>query len=84
MQNQVHKRVNVMLPQETLHIIDRVAQHGDRSNFIDKAIRFYIDEIGEDNLKKQLKEGAQKRVHRDLEITKEWFLLEGEAWRENK
>lgn len=84
MQNQRHKRVNVMFPQETLHIIDRVAQHGDRSSFIDKAVRFYIDEIGKANLKMQLKEGAQKRTHRDFEITKEWFLLEEETWRKNE
>lgn len=83
-QTRTYKRVDVTLPQETLQIVDQVVKHGDRSRFIDKAIHFYIDKIGKTNLKMQLKEGAQKRINRDLEITKEWFLLEEEAWRKNK
>ncbi len=77
----VNKRVNVILPQETLQMIDSVVRHGDRSNLIDEAIRFYIDKIGKENLRKQLKEGAQSRKNRDIEVTREWFLLEEEAWK---
>lgn len=74
------KRVNVIFPQETLQMIDKVVKHGNRSSLIDEAVRFYIDEIGKTNLRSRLKEGAQKRKHRDLEVTKEWFLTEKEAW----
>ena len=80
----IRKRVNVTLPQETLQMIERVVKYGNRSNLIDEAIRFYIDEIGKTNLKLQLKEGAQKRKHRDIEITKEWFLPEEEVWSRKK
>lgn len=79
-QVRVSKRVNVVLPEETLQMIDRIVEHGNRSALIDEAIRFYIDEVGKTNLKKQLKEGAEKRGYRDLEVTKQWFLNEEEAW----
>lgn len=78
-QIRTHKRVDVTLPQETLQIIDRVVRHGDRSRFIDKAVRFYIDEVGKANLKMQLKKGFENRKQRDIEITKEWFLPEEEV-----
>jgi len=31
----MRKRVNITLPEETLELIDRVTEHGDRSRFID-------------------------------------------------
>ena len=38
----MHKRINITLPEETLALIDRVTEHGDRSRFIDEAIKHYI------------------------------------------
>ena len=73
---QKRERVNVTLPPKTLNLIDRVSQKGDRSRFIDDAVRFYVKEVGQANLKKQLRKGAINRSERDLELAKEWFLLE--------
>lgn len=83
-QTKTHKRVNITLPQETIQMIDRVAKQGDRSRLIDRAVRFYVDEVGKENLRKQLKEGAQVRAQRDREIADEWFLLEEEIWQSKK
>jgi CopG family transcriptional regulator / antitoxin EndoAI len=75
----VHQRINVSLPEETLRLLDRVAGKGDRSRFIDEAVRYYIDEQGRRELKKRLKEGAIRRAARDLQLSEEWFPLEEEA-----
>jgi CopG family transcriptional regulator/antitoxin EndoAI len=72
------------LPEDTLHLIDRVAKKGDRSRFIDQAVRHYIDSIGKANLRKQLAEGGRVRAGRDLELAGEWFPIEEELWRSQK
>lgn len=77
------KRVNMTLPQDTLRLLDRVAQKGDRSGFVDQAVRFYVKEIGRVNLKKQLRLGAIAHAARDLSIAEEWFPLEEEVWQKS-
>ena len=74
------RRVNVTLPENTLQLLDRVAEKGDRSSFVDRAVRFYVKEIGHANLKKQLRLGALAHAARDLSIAEEWFPLEEEVW----
>lgn len=76
----MYQRINITLPEETLRLIDRVATKGDRSRFIDNAVKHYVDAIGRAKLKKQLKEGAIRRADRDLTIAHDWFSLEEEAW----
>ena len=80
----VHQRINVSLPEETLRLLDRVADKGDRSRLIDEAVRYYIDEKGRSGLKKRLKEGTIRRAGRDLQLTEEWFPLDEEAWNEGR
>jgi len=77
------KRVNVSLPSETLSKIDRIAERGDRSRFIDRAVNFYVREIGKQSLRDALKERAQKHATRDRALAEEWFFLEEEAWQRN-
>jgi CopG family transcriptional regulator / antitoxin EndoAI len=72
----MHKRINISLPEETLELIDRVTEHGDRSRFIDEAVRHYIQETGRANPWKQLKEGAIRRGDRDLLLAEEWFSVD--------
>jgi CopG family transcriptional regulator/antitoxin EndoAI len=71
-----YKRINVTLPDSTIKLLDNVTQKGLRSSFVDQAVRFYIEGVGQSNLKKQLKEGAIKRAERDLSIAEEWFLID--------
>lgn len=77
----IHKRVNITLPQETIELIDQLSAEGERSRFLNDAVNFYVREKGRTNLKRLLKEGYIKQSGRDLEIAKEWFSLEEEAWR---
>ena len=76
----MHKRVNVTLPEETLQLIDRSANHGNRSRFIDMAIKYFVREHGRTQLRRLLEEGAEQRAARDLAIAEEWFPVEKDAW----
>lgn len=75
-----HQRINITLPRATVNLLEKSVEKGNRSRFLNQAIRFYFEEVGRANLRKLLKEGAIKRSKRDLEIAKEWFPLENEAW----
>lgn len=68
--------MNVSLPEKTLRLLDRVAEKGDRSDFIDRAVHFYVKEVGRDRLKKQLRQGACARSVRDVALAEEWFFIE--------
>jgi CopG family transcriptional regulator / antitoxin EndoAI len=76
----MRERINITLPEDTLELIDRVTEQGDRSRFIDEAVRHYIQEIGRSNLRKQLKAGAIRRAQRDLSVAEGWFTIDEEAW----
>lgn len=76
----MHRRINITLPEETLRLIDRVAERGDRSHLIDEAVRQYISKTGRENLRSRLKEGALRRAERDLTLSEEWFVLDEEVW----
>jgi CopG family transcriptional regulator/antitoxin EndoAI len=78
----MHRRINISLPEETLALIDRVAKQGDRSRFIDEAIKHYVQEVGRSKLRKQLQEGALRRAKRDLALAEEWFGLDEEVWQD--
>jgi CopG family transcriptional regulator / antitoxin EndoAI len=80
----MHRRINITLPEKTVQLIDRLAQKGDRSRLITEPIVRYIEEVGRRNLRKQIKEGVIKRAERDLEIAKEYFPLEEEAWQQSQ
>jgi CopG family transcriptional regulator / antitoxin EndoAI len=75
------KRINIVLPDTTVKILDRVAPKGDRSRFISQAVLHYVESVGKQNLREQLKAGYKANAARNLEIAAEWFPLEEEAWR---
>ncbi len=77
-------RVNVTLPEETVRLIDRVARKGNRSRFIDQAVRHYVDQVGKASLRRLLKEAAVRRAARDLRLAHEWFAVEEEVWPRNR
>ena len=73
------KRINVMLPDETLAVLDRVAAKGARSNFISKAVLFYVTTQGKMTLRERLKMEALTNNVRDAQIAADWFLLDAET-----
>ena len=74
------KRINIILPDKTVAVLDRVTTKGSRSRFIDRAVRQLVETEGRANLRSRLKEEALANADRDLAMTAEWFPLEEEAW----
>jgi len=77
-------RINVVLPLETLRVLDRVAPKGSRSRLISEAVLYYVERKAKTNLAERLKAGALANARRDLEIAQEWFSLDEEAWQRTK
>jgi len=77
----MHRRINITLPDETVRLIDRVAEKGDRSSLINQAVKRYVAGARRRDLRKRLKEGALRRASRDLRMAEESFLLDDESWR---
>jgi CopG family transcriptional regulator/antitoxin EndoAI len=73
------KRINIILPDKTLAVLDRVTTKGSRSRFIDRAVRQLVEADGKANLRARLKAEAIENSDRDLSIAAEWFPLEEEA-----
>ena len=71
-------RLNVVLPEQTVRLIDRAVPKGQRSRFIDLAVRSYVEEKSRARLRKLVQEGAQVRSERDLAMADEWFALDAE------
>jgi len=76
----VSKRINIILPDATVAVLDRVAAKGARSRLIDLAVRNYVETQGKENLREQLKAGYRANAERDLAMAAEWFPLEEAAW----
>ncbi len=81
--NDMNKRINITLPEKTVQLLDRVAQKGNRSRLIDRAVRRYVAEVGRATLRRRLKDGAIREAELDLQLAEEWFPLEEEAWQEH-
>jgi metal-responsive CopG/Arc/MetJ family transcriptional regulator len=75
------KRINIILSDKTVAVLNRVASKGTRSRFIDRAVRHYVETQGKASLREQLNAGYRANAERDLAMAAEWFPLEEEAWR---
>src|ERR1035441_9019592 len=74
------KRINIILPDSTVAVLDRIAPKGNRSRFIDHAVLRLVKNEGTANLRERLKAGALANAKLNLEIAEEWFPVENEAW----
>jgi CopG family transcriptional regulator/antitoxin EndoAI len=52
---------------------------GNRSRFIDEAVRYFVRGRSRTQLRKLLEEGSQRSAARDLAIAEEWFHVDEEA-----
>jgi CopG family transcriptional regulator/antitoxin EndoAI len=73
------KRLNITLPERTVALIDRIAGKGQRSRLIAEAVEHYVEQEGRAKLRRRLREGAEARATRDLELVEEWFGLDEEV-----
>ncbi len=82
-----YRRVNVSLPEETLGLLKRVvprSPYGNRSRFIDAAVRELARSLGKRRLKALLE--AEARAHRDedLRLVEEWAAVDAETWPDDR
>jgi metal-responsive CopG/Arc/MetJ family transcriptional regulator len=73
------KRINIVLPDETVSVLDHVTSKGNRSTFISRAVLHYVESRGRQTLRKRLEAGYRANAERDLATAVEWFPLEEEA-----
>jgi CopG family transcriptional regulator / antitoxin EndoAI len=78
------KRINIVLPETTVHTIDRLTTTGGRSRFINYAVMHYVQTRSKENLRERLKQEALANAQRDVDMAEEWFPLEEEAWQHTK
>lgn len=78
------KRINIMLPETTLAVLDRVAPKGNRSRFVSDAVLHYVETHGKQSLRQQLKAGYMANADESLKIAAEWFPLEEQAWQNSR
>lgn len=76
----MHRRINITLPADTVRLLDRVAPKGDRSRFIDEAVREQAKRAAKAKLRKDLKEGYLRENQTNRQLAEDWFLLDEEAW----
>ncbi len=79
----IHKRLNITLPESTVNLLETVANKGERSIFIDSAIKSYIKQTKQSELREGLKAGAIARRERDLNLADDWFEIEEELWQKD-
>jgi CopG family transcriptional regulator/antitoxin EndoAI len=76
----MHQRINITLPDDTVRLLDRVAPKGDRSRYIDRAVRELAKRARKVQLRRELKEGYLRENETNRQLAEEWFLLDEEAW----
>ena len=76
------KRINVMLPEDTVRTIDRLAPPGQRSRFITRAVHHYVITASPEALHERLKQAAIRDQDLDLEIANDWFAVDQEQWQQ--
>ena len=52
------KRINIVLPDDALRLLDKVASRGDRSRLISEAVRHYLTSRARGNLAARMKQGS--------------------------
>jgi CopG family transcriptional regulator/antitoxin EndoAI len=70
------KRINIVLPDKTLAVLNRVAPKGNRSQLISRAVLQFIEAQGKQTLRQRLKVEALENAERDVAMAAEWFPLE--------
>ncbi len=73
------KRINIVLPDATVAVLNKVAAKGNRSRLISQAVLHYVKDLSAAKLRERLKQGALANTKLNLEIAEDWFPVEQEA-----
>jgi metal-responsive CopG/Arc/MetJ family transcriptional regulator len=75
-------RLNITLPENLAHQLDRLVGPRKKSRFITETLRQRIDKIQNEQMQKLLEEGYKERRAESLAITKEFEPIDLEGWNE--
>ncbi len=73
-------RINIILSEGTVQVLDRVTTKSNRSRLISDAVLHDVSMQGRNQLAERLEACAITHADRDLGIAEEWFPLEEDAW----
>jgi CopG family transcriptional regulator/antitoxin EndoAI len=76
----MNKRINIVLPEATIQTIDRMARPGERSRFINQAVRHFVMHQSTEALRTRLERATVRDRDLDSEIAADWSAVDGEAW----
>lgn len=76
------KRINIVLPEATIQTIDRIARPGERSRFINQAVKHFVTHRSTEALRMRLEQAAIRDRDLDREIAADWFAVDKEAWQQ--
>ena len=74
------RRINIILPEDTVRTIDRMVRPGQRSRFIQHAVQHYVATASPQALQERLKQAAIRDRDLTLEIANDWFAVDREQW----
>jgi len=57
----MRKQINILLPKTTLEAIDRMARHGQRSEFINEAVKHFVSHHSAEAIRTQLESATAIR-----------------------
>ncbi len=76
------KKVELILPENLLETVDSIAKKENitRSECIESAMRFYIEEREKRELREQLIRGYQEMAEINITVSEDFFSAEQELW----
>jgi hypothetical protein len=78
----MNRRINILLPEATIRTIDSMARPGQRSRFIDTAVRHFVTHNSTEALRSRLEQTALRDRDLDLEIASDWSVVDRETWQQ--
>ena len=76
-----YERINITMPTKTLKKMDHAIPKGSRSEFISQVVSEHLSGVDKKTLKERLKEEAIALKDVNLEIAREWALVD-DVWPE--
>jgi hypothetical protein len=66
------KRINIVLAETTIRTIDRMTRPGERSRFINQAVRHFVTHRSTEVLRMRLEQAVMRDRDLDCEIASDW------------
>jgi metal-responsive CopG/Arc/MetJ family transcriptional regulator len=74
------KRINVVMPTDTVRTIDRMVRPGRRSEFITRAVEHYVATQSAEAIQKLLEVTAVRDRDLDQQVAEDWFEVDQQSW----